>query len=125
MRKHWVGLLSMLGLAGSVMPAVSQVLKGATPAKNVADQSKTKLKKSRSEKTASAQARHDKWKKGAAETTSAQSNAAKKQLQLHQETLRTQEQQNVKGDKNALTKAGLTKAALTKGTEQPLTKTPQ
>ena len=140
MRKHWVGLLSMLGLAGSVVPAVPQVIKG----KGVAQESKAKFKKAQSQKNASMQAGHakwkkgaaetssvqsdaakksrqlqqetlrtqqDKWKKGATETNSAQSDATKKGLQLRQETLRTQQNANDKGDKNALTKAGLTKAS--------------
>jgi len=125
MRKHWVGLLSILGLAGSSMPAISQV-KGA----KVAEESKAKWHKSQVEKNASAQARQDKWKKGAAEVNSAQgrqdkwkkgaaeansvqSNAADKHLHLKQVTLHAQSQTTQK-DKNTLTKAGLTKASLTK-----------
>jgi hypothetical protein len=120
MRKHWVGLLSMLGLAGSSMPAVSQVLKGSS----AAAESKIKLQKSQVEKSAATQASQDKWKKGSSEVGSVQSNASQKQLQLKQETLRTQ--QTAQGEKNALTKAkddaALTKASANKSGNSALTK---
>ena len=98
MKKHWVALLSMLGLAGSGLPVQSQVLKGS-------DQSKIKGSKT---------AGNTKVVPQGAEKTNGQS-----KLQLKQQTLR---QQKGTGANGALTPPPPGQAGnnqqLTKGNQQ-------
>jgi membrane-associated HD superfamily phosphohydrolase len=87
MRKHWVALLSLLGLAASTVPADAQILKGDV----------AKLKKRDVKSTAV---------KPAARQTNAATN--KQKLQVKQQTLRQQNQR--------AGAAGQTKAAVNTGT---------
>jgi hypothetical protein len=131
MKKHLVAFLSMIGLAGSAVPATSQVLKGSNQVSKTKAESQIKQNKQNAEKSAAAAqnkaAKTTLQNKATTNETSiksgktaAENNAAKNQskLKLQQETLRNQN--TAAGQKNALTKAGLTKAALTKakGAEQ-------
>ncbi|HLY92034.1 MAG TPA: hypothetical protein VKQ89_02140 [Candidatus Angelobacter sp.] len=86
MRKQWVALLSMLGLAISAMPAQSQVLKGSD--------NQTGVNGKRGQNTAD----------------------SSNKLQLKQRALKQQNQPGGAGGQNgALTKADANRAALTKG----------
>jgi len=99
MKKHLIALLSLIGFAGSVVPAQPQVLKGAD------QKSKTQGQIKHTKTTGKNAVKSSK--------TTTVNNAAKtnSKLKLKQETL---QKQTTNGGKNALTKAGLTKAALTK-----------
>ena len=79
MRKQWVALLSMLGLAGAGMPVRSQVLKGST---------------------SQGKAVHNPQGKAVNGNAAAQKTGGSSKLNLNQQTLR-QQNQGLKGGKQA------------------------
>jgi hypothetical protein len=110
MRKHWVAMLSMIGLAGSVVRVQSQVLKGSTnPNKPVTNEN---LKSTKGSKAV-------------------QKTGNSSKLNLNQQTLRQQNQGGVNADKqkgrtisaacpdanNQLTKGRANNQAITKGNQ--------
>ena len=115
MRKHLVALLSVFGLAGSTLPAQSQVLKGSKPpAKTVETQHK--LDKTASESKAIKNDADLKLRKSGQEANAASSKA---QLKLDKADSKLTLKQKTVGNATGVQKTG--NAALTKG-NQAITK---
>ncbi len=112
MRKHWLALLSMIGMAGSTLPAQAQVLKGSKD-ESTNKQQKIKASKTAQEKAAAKVELHDKWKKNAAETNAAASQATIKGEKNASANKATKSAAEIKATKNVVnekaTKAGQTK----------------
>jgi hypothetical protein len=111
MRKHLVALFSIFGLAGSTLPAQSQVLKGSKPTPNSIE-TKRKLEKNASESKA---LKHDadiKLKKSGQEANAASSNA---QIKMNKSNALTVKQTTVG---HATSPQTSSKTALTKGNQQ-------
>ena len=126
MRKHWVAMLSMLGLAGSVAPVQSQVLKGSTSqGKTEHNTAKTVNGNNTGQKAGSSS------KLGLSQQTLRQQNQGNTSVQLTKGSANTQltpppPGQQITKDNAQITKgnAQITKgnAQITKGNAQMLTK---